>query len=367
MKKLLGLICPLLLACLLVGCGEHEHELIYREPVPATCGAEGSEGYWYCADCDKAFTAEDAVTEITDRATLKKPATGGHSYVDNVCTVCGLKLDAQPKIPFELNEEGTAYTFLGIADTAHITVPATYEGLPVTAVADNAFAQNLMLQGITLPDSVTQIGTRAFAGCRSLSSVTLGSGLQRIGASAFSECTSLERVSVPSVADWLEITFDGASATPFSYADELYVGDTAVTEITVPAGVTEIKAYAFYNMQKLTAVTLPDSVTRIGTRAFAACSRMTTCNMPAALTEIGAEAFYFCRSLSALTLPATVERIGVGTFLRCTSLTAATLTVTEGWSYGETPMEPAELADAATAARYLTDSHTEEVWTRAAS
>ncbi|MBR6727008.1 MAG: leucine-rich repeat protein [Clostridia bacterium] len=268
---------------------------------------------------------------------------------------------------FALNESGEAYIFLGDPAAVELTVPALHRGKPVTAIGGNAFWKNKNLKRVTLPDSITEIGANAFADCTALEGVTLGGGLTDIGQRAFAGCTALQWVSVPTASAWLSIRFESAASNPFSYADELRVGGTAVTALSVPAGVTEIGDFAFYNMSFLQSVQLPDSVTRIGTRAFAACSRMTTCNMPAALTEIGAEAFYFCRSLSALTLPATVERIGVGAFLRCTSLTAATLTVTEGWSYGETPMEPAELADAATAARYLTDSHTEEVWTRAAS
>ena len=42
----------------------------------------------------------------------------------------------------------------------------------------------------------------------------------------------------------------------------------ALAAVTVPAGVTEIKATAFYGCDKLAAINVPESVTTIGDAAF---------------------------------------------------------------------------------------------------
>ena len=45
--------------------------------------------------------------------------------------------------------------------------------------------------------------------------------------------------------------------------------------VTIPEGVTDIGAYAFFTCDSLESVAIPDSVTRIGEYAFADCSGLT--------------------------------------------------------------------------------------------
>ena len=55
----------------------------------------------------------------------------------------------------------TNYTGAG----GDVVVPDTIDGLPVTAIGDNAFCYCTSLTSITLPDSVTTIGRWAFQDC----------------------------------------------------------------------------------------------------------------------------------------------------------------------------------------------------------
>ncbi len=366
MKKLLGLICPLLLVCLLCACTGEEHTLVYREAKDANCGTDGNEAYWFCEHCNKCFADEAGLNEITDTSTLLRAATGEHVFDGgDECSVCGVLLEEEenPQPIYLLNEDNASYTFMGVASVVQVTVPELYEGLPVPAVADGAFRLNTVLQSIDLPESVTRIGADAFYGCTALTSVAFGSGLRQVGAAAFSGCTALSTVSVPDVETWVSIDFADVASTPFGYAKTLYVGGEIVTEIAVPDGVTEIKPYTFYNMTWLTAVTLPEGVEAIGEKAFYACSRLAGFALPESLTEIGAEAFFFCRSLGELTLPENVQSIGAGAFLRA-GLTAVTFAVTEGWCYGEEALDAADLAVPATAAAALTADKIEAAWVR---
>lgn len=106
---------------------------------------------------------------------------------------------AQPQKPlsyqsgsfsYTLNEEGEACLvgWTGAEDT--LSVPATLDSHPVTAIVEDAFAGCASLLDINLPDSLLEIGDKAFARCSKLSEVSLPQGLQSLGDSAFYACFS---------------------------------------------------------------------------------------------------------------------------------------------------------------------------------
>jgi len=81
-----------------------------------------------------------------------------------------------------------------------VTIPGSINGLPVTTIADGAFAWNSTLTKVTVPDCVTnlldgplyQAGCLgAFNGCTSLSNVVIGKGLIFLGVGSFNGCSSL--------------------------------------------------------------------------------------------------------------------------------------------------------------------------------
>jgi hypothetical protein len=79
-------------------------------------------------------------------------------------------------------------------------------------------------------------------------------------------------------------------------------GNTTVTSVTVPDGVTNIGACAFYQCTGLTNVTIPDSVTSIGDDAFSKCGRLTSVTIGKGVTSIGDNVFWYSEVTSA-TIP----------------------------------------------------------------
>jgi hypothetical protein len=121
------------------------------------------------------------------------------------------------------------------------------------AVGDKAFANCLMLTGITIPQSVTSLGDAAFISCEGLTAVTLPGQIKKIGSQAFAYCYMLE------------------SATLCSGLEE--IGDQAfyssgLTGITLPEGVTSIGESAFGYCMDLMGVYISGSVKRIAKDAF---------------------------------------------------------------------------------------------------
>jgi hypothetical protein len=162
---------------------------------------------------------------------------------------------------FDYTATDSTITITGYTGTdAHVAIPSTIEGLPVTSLGTNAFAGSNLL-AVTIPSSLTSIGVGAFSGCTHLNSVTIPNSVTSIGDLAFDTCASL-------------------------------------TNVTILNGVTSIGEAAFVDCYRLTSVTIPNSVTSIGGAAF------------------------WGTSLAGVTIPSSVSSIGVGAFGRCSSLTA---------------------------------------------
>jgi len=78
----------------------------------------------------------------------------------------------------------------------------------------------------------------------------------------------------------------------------------------VPAKVTAISPYAFYDCPSLTAVTLGDKVETIGYSAFSGCGLLTQVRLPSSLTAIANNAFGGCGALTMVSYPGSEKKFG---------------------------------------------------------
>lgn len=112
---------------------------------------------------------------------------------------------------------------------------------------------------------------------------------------------------------------------------------TNLTEINVPASVTEITYGAFADCSSLKTVTLQDGLTLIGFEAFSGCVSLETIQLPNTVETIRGCAFMDCKKLTSICIPASVsklddepepnkeESLGASLFSGCDSLTAITV------------------------------------------
>ncbi len=91
------------------------------------------------------------------------------------------------------------YVVTGYSGTdAEVYIPATSGGVPVVAVADEAFAHNTDISLVCFNAHLSAIGNNAFFGCTGLKSVIFfGEDLKEIGSGAFAGCTSLGSLEIP--------------------------------------------------------------------------------------------------------------------------------------------------------------------------
>lgn len=111
--------------------------------------------------------------------------------------------DGKDTYTFTLLADGTVELtkFSTTASAAYAEIPSTVtsteKSYSVTSIGDSAFAYNVNLETVTLPDSIISIGTGAFGVCTSLTTVNLGNSIVSIGMNAFVYCTSLASVTIP--------------------------------------------------------------------------------------------------------------------------------------------------------------------------
>lgn len=134
------------------------------------------------------------------------------------------------------------------------------EGISYTVSAIDKFINNTIVQTITIPSSVKAMTTnwQGFKGCTNLQRVTFENGFTTLAKGAFQNCTAL-------------------------------------TEVILPQGVTEIPTYTF-QATGLQRIKLPASVTSINSNAFVGCNNLTEISFegntpPTFITNSGGKSF----------------------------------------------------------------------------
>ena len=191
--------------------------------------------------------------------------------------------------------------------------------------SDNLYLNGGIVTNLVIPDGVTEIKDYAFRGCPSLTSITIPNSVKSIGESAFYNCDGLKEVHITDLVAWCSIDFEGSSANPLYYAQNLYLNNELITELVIPNGVTSIGNHAFYRCKGLTSITIPNSVTSIGSGAFEHCTGLTSITIPNSVTSIGEHAFSSCSGLTNVTIGNSVTSIGRWAFQYCSGLTSVTI------------------------------------------
>lgn len=185
-----------------------------------------------------------------------------------------------------------------------------------------------------IPESlkkVTVLGGRlhkhSFYKCSMLEEIVIGNNVIYSGEDAFYGCNNLKSVYIKDIAAWCNIEFYYSDSTtlnscsnPLTYAQNLYLNKTLVTDLVIPSSVTSISNYAFYNCDSLTSVTIGDSVTSIGNSAFDDCANLTSVTIGDGVTFIGDYAFDECTNLTSITMGDSITSIGNYAFNGCENL-----------------------------------------------
>ena len=251
-------------------------------------------------------------------------------YSGSVISTPTAMVRAAPALDFTLISNGTAYSVSQgtITDTV-VIIPAVYNGLPVTAIADSGFTSYTAMTSIIMPSGVMNIGNYAFFNCSNLISVTILDGVTSIGNFAFSGCGNLASVYYGGMgsAQWATVSV-GSNNAPLAAANRYYYAETvpaildthwrfvdgvpAVWESTPGLAFTLINNNTAYSVSRgnvsVAEVVIPAThagrpVTMIANSGFSGYTIMTSVTIPDSVTSIEQGAFRGCSGLTNMTIP----------------------------------------------------------------
>ena len=307
----IGLLLVCLLTLLLCLCGIVAAE----EPVESgSCGTKAT--YTITGNKTDGFTLTISGSGSLSSTPWRNGMTGPNTYRTTIKTIV-----IGEGITGIRNE-----SFMGLQGVETVSIPNTLKSIPY-----KAFMDCILLSSIDL-NQVSSVGMQAFQGCTSLSSVTADS-LKSIAASSFRNCNltsftfSASFTTYEGSAFWgnkcltvfacaegqqkfkvqngILYSKDGKTlvAVPPAYTGTLNISSSVtkvgeyaaysnmgITQITVPASVTELGYGAFYGMQALKKVTL-NCACDISDDCFCECYKLTDVRLGSGITGIGTVAF----------------------------------------------------------------------------
>ena len=278
--------------------------------------------------------------DITDIGAWCKIHFG--NYANPLCCAKNLYLNnnlvTKVTIPSDINKISN-YLFDGCCSLKNVSIPHG-----VISIGNSAFRNCCNITNISIPNSVTSIGWGAFLGCSSLINTTIPYSISEIGDYAFSKCTgeltincnipsapdrhsafcdsefikvtigdsvtfigenafygchSLTSIHVSHLSTWCKICFGNAYANPLYYAKHLCINGKPLSKVVIPADITNIKSYAFYNCKCIEQIIISDNIISIENSAFHGCVNLKYITIPYSVSTIGFSVFRGCSNLTA--------------------------------------------------------------------
>ncbi len=287
-------------------------------------------------------------------------------------------------LEYQLSPDKRYYTVVGLGSETRdrVTVPESYNGLPVKEIADNTFSGVRYLKEVKLSQGLEKIGKNAFGGCAGLEFIVIPSSVTSISENAFNDCNLdifYVGTSIPTGwengfnpenliiytdckksrgsfnfllnSDGISYTVSGGNCNgeriiiPAVYGDypvtHVAAGLRNFTGITLPESIVSVAENALKNTDNLTYASISASARAfintdklkwleikgktVPSNAFKGCTELLSLTLSNGVTEIGDGAFYGCAGLTSATLGSSVQSIGNSAFYGCKKLSSLNL------------------------------------------
>ncbi len=243
-------------------------------------------------------TETDVKSDEESESQIETNSTDGYAEGQNV-TVEPLGL--------VLRYENGTFAVVGTTDNyqeSELEIPAEYDGIAVTSIDANAFAQQSALISVAVPDSVTKIGAFAFSECTALEKITLPSAITEIPESMCHGCTSLKKVELDGIAVIGKRAFYGCST---------------IRNVTIAQTVTSIGDEAFATCTDMRSVKFTNNVEDVGSGIFEGCTELIKAEL-GALERVAESMFDGCTSLNSVIVCESMTEIRAAAFRKCSNL-----------------------------------------------
>jgi len=219
-------------------------------------------------------------------------------YYD-IVSETGVEVGFRFGFPHTSSDPNTYYSG-DIVIPATVYDAATQKTYKVVGIGETAFSYTPNLTSVVIPEGVEYIGGYAFK-VSAVSAVTVPSTVKEIKICAFEQCGALTAIAIPEKIEYIR-SHAFYRCTNLKFSDDL-----------LPSTLKVLGAYAFYECKELTQIVIPDGITAIEDYTFQNCSKLESVTLPGTLTSIGMSAFSGC-AITDIAIPRKVSSIGQGAF-----------------------------------------------------
>ena len=175
----------------------------------------------------------------------------------------------------------------------------------------------------TLDPATKRIGGGVFSGRDNITEITIPASVTEIGESAFESCEYLTAVNfLAPAAD--------EQAAPLTIGNKAFYKCSALTDIEIPSRAVSVGDECFGSAAALKTAIFNEGLQTIGQKAFFGCKQLESVIIPSTVTEIGAQAFWNNEKLATVTFTpcngaVTPLILGNNVFQYCKALTNVVL------------------------------------------
>ncbi|MDE5791256.1 MAG: leucine-rich repeat protein, partial [Muribaculaceae bacterium] len=228
------------------------------------------------------------------------------------------------------------YLLYGVNNCKELILPESLQ-----TIGSRTFANMTILEGITIPNKVTEIGTYAFSEDKTLKYAKLSTSCPWLKEGLFNSCDSLESIFIPAIVTKMDTRMFAnckslASATFEGNSDILEMGygasnsnyglfrDCPLETLNLDRWITydtNQPSYApFYSIKELKNLSLGENVGIIDKYMFAYCTGLEELYLPDTIESVGLWGFRGCSSLKKVRFSEKLSQVSDFGFSECTSL-----------------------------------------------
>lgn len=270
---------------------QNPDDVIGKITLASTVTDDNGTSYMLTSISDFAFVTCSQMTEVTIPASVTNLGNSSFSKCKSLSTV---RFDGAPILVGSncfSESDGISSVYTPDLESWISTDFKNASASPLHSGAILYDNEDSPISITSIPEGTKRIGAYSLSNIKEIEIITLPTGLEEIGNGAFEGCP-IKTVDIPSLGDWLRISFGNYTANPLFRGNvELVADGVTISDIDIPSDITEVKSYAFMNYLNVASITISGGVKEIGAQAFSGCTNVRTMSLGENLEKIGMNAF----------------------------------------------------------------------------